>query len=205
LRQVDRESARRQTGLSGDPLCLWFGPLDSRSDPLTVLEGFSRTISGLGNPKLVMAYEQAPLLQGVEAWLAENSSVAQRVSLLSVADSNQLEDLYNGADIFLSSSRGDAAEASLRDALSCGIMPVVHDVPAFRFLTGCGRVGALWTPGNPQSCAEAIIHACAGASQLDRLRIREYFEAHLSYRAIGLCALELYSRLLTQSHVPVHA
>lgn len=205
FRPLDRVIARRNTGLDGDPLCLWVGRMDPNKDPLTALEGFSRAMPGLRNPKLVMVFREAPLLRAVETWLAVNASTAERVRLVGAVDHDRLEDLYNSADLYLSASRREGSGYAVLEALACAVMPVVTDIPSFRVLTDCGRVGALWTPGDPGSCADAIHHTYAQGSRLDRTRIRDHFDANFSFQAIGHRAVELYSRLVTRSHSAARA
>lgn len=198
---VSRSAARQRTGFRGDPLVLWVGRLNANKDPITALEGFARAAPMLPDPRLVMVFHEAPTRALVEAWLAANPPVASRVRMLGRVPHAELEWLFGAADLYLSASRQEGSGYALLEALSCGVTPVVTDIPSFRVLTDGGRIGALWPAGDPMVCAAAILEASRSVAEEQRRRVRDHFEANFSFDAIGRRAAELYSRLAAHSHL----
>jgi glycosyltransferase involved in cell wall biosynthesis len=76
--------------------------------------------------------------------------------------------------------------------MACGATPVLTDIPSFRAMTGDGRVGALWTPGDPASLADAFMRVSAGLREGARERVRARFDEALAWEVIGRQALALY-------------
>jgi glycosyltransferase involved in cell wall biosynthesis len=201
FRLQDRLSARAKTGLSGDPLCLWVGRLDGNKDPLTVLRGFARALPRLPDARLAMAYGEDDLLPAVRAWLRENPEAAARVSLLGRVPHADLEAVYNSADIFVLGSHHESCGFALLEALACGVMPVVTDIPSFRrLLDGLDGIGgSLRPPDDPAATAEALVQTWQHRIPDVRQRIRRHFDSRCSLEALGRDALAAYSSLTVRS------
>lgn len=181
----DREAARRETGIGGDPCFLWTGHLNPNKDPLAALEAFRLAAPRLPDPRLWCCFGEAPLLDAVRRRIAEDHVLRERVSLLGKRPHAGMEQLFRAADFFLQMSHVEAAGYSPIEALSCGIPPLVTDIPSFRRITGDGIAGSLTPVGDPRAMADAMV-AWAGR---DRARLRQaarsHFERALSFNAIG--------------------
>ncbi|HZO90937.1 MAG TPA: glycosyltransferase family 4 protein [Chthonomonadaceae bacterium] len=197
FRLRSRAEARAYTGLTGDPLCLWVGRLNANKDPLTVLRGFARTLACLPTARLAMVYSAEDLLPAVQAWLAANPAAASRVRLLGCLPHAELEAIYNSADFFLLGSDYDGGSGySVLEALSCGVVPIITDIPSFRAALRNGEYGGLWPVGNAEALADTLLAWHRRLQPGTQQRQRDYFEQHLSFEAIGRQALATYDRLL---------
>jgi glycosyltransferase involved in cell wall biosynthesis len=201
----DRELARRATGLAGEPAILWVGHLDANKDPLTVLEGISHATRALPGLQLFCCFGAAPLLRGVRARIAADPALRGRVHLLGSVPHATIEELMRAADLFVLGSHRESTGYSLIEALSCGLPPVVTDIPSFRSLTGGGAVGALWRCGEPRSLCEALLSVAARADSQARLQVRTHFEHELSFDALGSKLAAMYHDLLERKrgHQPL--
>jgi len=117
--------------------------------------------------------------------------------LLGSVDHSKLERLYNSADYFVLGSHYEGSGFSLAEALACGVVPVVTDIPSFRAMTDDGRIGCCWSPG----CAVAFSQAFL---QVARQPLRElsdhavrFFRAHLSYPAIARDSIRAYREVVS--------
>jgi glycosyltransferase involved in cell wall biosynthesis len=81
---------------------------------------------------------------------------------------------------------------ALIEALAFGVTPVVTDIPSFRAITSNGRLGALFSPGDPAAFARAVVRLGAVDLGGQRREVRAHFERNLSWPAIGRKALESY-------------
>jgi glycosyltransferase involved in cell wall biosynthesis len=191
FRPMDRDEARRRTGLSGAPLLLWVGRLDANKDPLTVLTAFEGLLPELPGARLAMAHgPDSPLLGAVEARISGSVALARTVRLLGTLPHADLEAVYGSADLFVLGSHREGSGFALAEALACGVKPVVTDIPSFRVMTGGGAVGALWPPGHPDALADALRAAAGGAPA--RSASRALFDERLSWPAIGRAAVAAY-------------
>jgi len=184
--------AQGQSSLPGRPALLWVGRLESNKDPLTVLEGFRQTTNALPDAALTLAYDGEDLLSEVQSRIAKSSELRDRVHLRGFVDQRAMPTLYAGADLFILGSHREVACFALIEALSFGVTPIVTDIAAFRAITGRGRVGTLFTPGNAGMLARAIERASHGDLATRRESVRAYFESELSWAVVGRRALDIY-------------
>ncbi|HEV7122098.1 MAG TPA: glycosyltransferase family 4 protein [Rhodanobacter sp.] len=189
----DRATARAETGLYGDPCALWVGHLNPNKDPLTVLDGVARSVSRLPGLQLWCAFGNAPLLAEVQQRIAHDPRLAGRVHLLGKVTHAQVGRLMQAADVFISGSHAEGSGYALLEALACGVMPVVTDIPSFRALTDDGRIGKLWPCGDADGLAEALI--IAASNRMASTRVRAHFDAALSFAAVGRQWAEAYAQV----------
>lgn len=178
--------------LPGRPSLLWVGRLDANKDPLGVLRGFELAGPALPNSVLTMVFGDDQLLPQVRSRIAESPTLRARVRLLGRVERSALPALYSGADLFVLGSHHEGSGYALLEALSFGVTPVVTDIPSFRRITGEGRLGALFPPGDAAKLAVAL--GAMGALDLASRRavVRAHFERHLSWSAVGRRAVEIY-------------
>lgn len=189
-----REAARLATGMVGSPAVLWVGHLNDNKDPLTAWEGFARMASVLPGARLYCAYGSAPLSLAVEARIASDERLRDRVTLLGSLRHAAIETWMRATDIYLSASRAESCGFALLEAMACGAAPVVTDIPSFRELTGNGAVGRLYPPGDGVRCGDALL---AVARELPpRELVREHFQARLSFPALGRRWVSAYGQLV---------
>lgn len=189
-----RAAARAENGLHGDPCVLWVGHLNAGKDPLTVLDGVAQAASKLPGLQLWCAFASAPLLADVLQCIERDPRLAGRVHLLGKVAHARIQSLMRAADIFVSGSLIESCGYALLEAMACGAMPVVTDIPSFRALTGEGRMGMLWPRGDAVKLADAL---CLAATSLPpRERVRAHFDATLSFAAVGRQWSDAYAQLL---------
>jgi len=189
----DRARARAETGLHGDPCVLWVGHLNAGKDPLVVLDGVAQTVQQLPGLQLWCVFGNAPLLDAVRQRIAGDPRLADRVHLLGKVAHARIETLMRAADLFVAGSHAEGCGYSLLEALACGVAPVVTAIPAFRALTGDGRVGRLWPCGDAAQLAEALVDVAA--DRPSPAQVRAHFDATLSFAALGRRWAEAYAQV----------
>ncbi len=75
------------------------------------------------------------------------------------------------ADVYVSTSKSDSTSVSLLEAMACGAIPIVTDLPANREWIRDGENGFITPAGNPSALAEAVLKVL-GDSQF-RMTARE--------------------------------
>ena len=194
----DRARARAETDLYGDPCVLWVGRLTRGKDPMTVLEGVALAAARLPELRLWCAFGAAPMLAEVRARIADDPRLAGRVHLLGEIPHKRIETLLRAADLFVSGSRAEGSGYAAMEALACGVTPVLTDIPAFRALTGNGRIGHLWPCGDPVRLADELFLAATERASPER--VRAHFDSTLSFDAVGRLWANAYSQLLDGWH-----
>lgn len=187
-----RTDACAETGLYGSPSVLWVGHLSEGKDPLTVLDGIALAAERLPGLQLWCAFGTAPLLGAVQRRIAADPRLAGRVHLLGKVAHARVESLMRASDLFVSGSLAESCSYAALEAMACGVMPVVTDIPSHRALTG--DIGALWPRGDAHALAEALVRAAV--DRLPAERVRAHFDAHLSFAAVGRQWNSAYTQLL---------
>jgi glycosyltransferase involved in cell wall biosynthesis len=139
-----------------------------------------------------MLFTEHPLLPEVEARVAASALLRPRVHLRGAVPRSALPAFYAGADLFVMGSHHEAACYSLIEALSFGVTPVVTDIPPFRVLTGEGKLGGTFSPGDAAGLAAALGRLGEVDLPHNRQAVRAHFDRQLSWAAVGARAMEIY-------------
>ena len=196
MRPRERAAARRATGIDGDPALLWVGRLNDNKSPLTVLDGFERSLGRLPQATLMMIYGSDDLLSSVRARLESSVELAGRVRLAGTVPHDRMPLYYSGADLFVLGSHHEAMGYALIEACACGLPPVVTDIPAFRVTTANGTVGALWPPDDADGFARALVSVAERNRDAQRQQVLAHFDRALSWTAVARRASLAYEEIV---------
>ncbi len=187
-----RAEARAKTGLTGEPLILWTGSLSRRKDPLTVLAGLAPIFAERPTARFYMAYLEDELLPQVQAAIEGDPALRDKVTLLGRLPHAEIEAYYNSADFFVQGSHSEGSGIAVLDALACGVVPVITDIPSFRTLTGDGQVGALWPVGQAEALTGALRGLLTRPHENLSRRARDFFNRHWHFSGLGQRAVSIY-------------
>jgi glycosyltransferase involved in cell wall biosynthesis len=179
----DQSQARRFTGIFGDPCILWTGHLDANKDPLVALDAFEMAAPSLPDARLWCCYGQAPLREQVERRIAESPVLRERVTLLGPRSLEEMERHFRASDLFVQMSHREGCSYSTIEAMSCGVAPLVSDIPSTRRIVG--DAGALVPVGDARALGAAILEWSARDPMQRRTAARARFEQALSFDVIG--------------------
>ena len=189
----DRTQARRFTGIFGDPCILWTGHLNANKDPLVALDAFEQAAPSLPDARLWCCFGEAPLREQVERRIAESPVLRERVVLLGSRSLDEMERYFRAADLFVQMSHREGCSYSTIEALSCGVAPLVSDIPSTRRIVG--DAGALVPVGDARALAAAILDWAARDPEQRRAAARARFEEALSFDVIGRDLRNAYDTL----------
>lgn len=174
---------------------LWVGRLDENKDPITVLKGLEIVFKDYPQANLNMIFSESDLLQEVEQIISHSSILKGRVHLLGNIPHHEIEAHYQGAGLFILGSHYEGSGYALSEALRCGCVPLITNIPSFKMMTDEGRLGALWTPSDPISLAIAIKKVMEKPLEEEGKKCIEFFHRSLSFDAIAAKALEHYNMI----------
>ena len=195
---ANRDASRRETGIQGDPAVLWVGRLNENKSPLTVLDGFDRSLERLPDAVLTMIYGTDDLLPSVKQRLRASPRLESRVKLLGPIPHERMSAFYSAADLFVLGSHHEGSGYALIEACACGLPPVVTDIPTFRMITAEGSIGALWQTDDAEACSRALISAFSCDRRAARQRVLDHFDRALSWTAVSQQASTAYAEVLAR-------
>lgn len=188
-------------GLTGSPKFVWIGRLYDNKDPLTVLEGFELFCKNFPQAKLYMIYHTTDLLAAVKAKLNESPFLERAVCLVGSCSSQEVEQYLNAADYFVLGSHYEGSGYALCEAIACGCVPIVTNIPSFQMMTNGGAFGGLWEPGNPQAFYKTLLQVVAKDQKTESEKALAYFASNLSFSAIAAISKAHYQGLLNANTV----
>lgn len=181
---TDKQIARAKTGVGAEMVYLWAGRLDANKDPLTAVKAFLKFAEANPKARFYMLYHTEELLAEIKQLLRESPN-ADAVKLIGKIPHDDMQYWFNSADFFVAGSYYEGSGTALCEAMSCGCVPIVSDIPSFKTITDNGKIGLLFPPGK-----ENELLLCLNKSQdLDLNRQREnalvYYKSNLSFEAIA--------------------
>lgn len=179
--RMDRQDALTRTGAIGRPVFLCVGRLEHVKDPLTVVRAFLRFSAEQPGARLYMLYHTYDLLADIKALLGDSDSIV----LVGKRQHEEMGNWYNAADYIISGSRHEGSGYAVCEAMSCGCIPVLTDIPSFRQMTGNGSCGILFPAGDTESLLAALIRITSQDKAAEREKVLQQFRSELSFEAIA--------------------
>lgn len=102
--------------------------------------------------------------------LARERGIEERVTFRGRLAPEALAAELRAAEIYVSTSRSDSTSVSLLEAMACGAVPIVTDLPADREWIDDGRGGLLFPAGDARALADALRRALGDATWRDEAR-----------------------------------
>lgn len=109
--------------------------------------------------------------------------------LIGQVKQRELETWYNSANYYISGSHEESCGFALLEAMACGCIPIVTNIPTFRKITKQGELGLLFEPGDEDSLIAQLSKLPLLEEEQLSDKITAYFEKELSFREI---AADLY-------------
>jgi glycosyltransferase involved in cell wall biosynthesis len=130
--------------------------------------------------------------------LASELGLSERVHFLGSKSPRELAALYQGADVFVLPSGGEALPSVVTEAMLCGTPVVATDVGGVR--EQLGGYGVCVSPGSSAELAAAISHVFEhyGHFEAQGRIASAYARDRFSVKSMVDCHLKLYATLLTR-------
>ena len=192
----NKNESRQITGMYGKPVLLWVGRLIENKDPITVLSGFLKLLNDFPEARLYMIFSEDDLKLQIESLTKQNTKLKDNVKLIGFVKYSEMEKYYNSSDYFVLGSHYEGSGFSLVEAMSCGVVPIVTDIPSFRMMTNCGKIGTLWKCGEVDSFYEKSKLIINQPIKNESEKALKFFKNNLSYPAIGKKAKLFYESLI---------
>ena len=163
---------------------LWIGDLDENKDPLLVIKAFNEFSRNHPEVELYMIYQQVKL--DVKAHLTPN------VHLVGKVKHAKLQEWFNKASFIISTSHYEGSGIAVCEAMSCGCIPILTNIPSFRMMTGNGKIGRLFEAGDENGLLTAL-EETRGSTQSQQ--VIDHFNTELSFEANARKIMNLIKQL----------
>jgi len=103
--------------------------------------------------------------------LSLNLGIERNIEFRGYISREELEDCFQKADIYISTSLSDSTSVSLLEAMASGLLPVVSDIPGNREWIEDGENGFLFPTGDYQALAQKIVWVINDFKDIKKLRM----------------------------------
>lgn len=164
---------------------LWVGRLDANKDPLTILKAFERFLDIEKNAILTMIFHENYLLLQVQDLILSSEKLKKAVVVKGYVEHHLLEEIYNENEFFILGSHYEGSGYALSEAMACGCIPIITNIPPFQYMTNKSNCAFMFTPENDDELFESLKKAVSSDTIEMQQKVLEQFERKLSFRAIG--------------------
>ena len=193
MTMASRPEARKDSGMHGSPVFLWFANLDPDRDPMTAVQGFEQILHKWPKAQLYVYYKGDALLTQLRAYVIARPALAGNVHFRGRPPNGSPETIFNSADFLLQTDRRANNGHAVLEAMACGVIPILSDVPPFRSLVDYGRCGVLFPQGEAEAMARQVLQFSPGKIAGRAALVHNWFENAYSYDALAGLLLEIYT------------
>ncbi|MFN8290124.1 MAG: glycosyltransferase family 4 protein [Chitinophagaceae bacterium] len=191
----DKSLCREITGMQKGISFLWAGRLNANKDPLTVLRAFENYFQQVPDARLYMIFQENDLLEQVSNMIRASALLSGRVILAGKKSHSEMETWYNAADYLISASHHEGGSYVIMEAMACGCIPIVSNIPASLKFTGNGCTGYSFEKGNAESLL-SVLSSLSPCELPERSQAcSKYFHEELSPSAVADKMMALFTRL----------
>ena len=189
---MNKTDAIAVTKAKGNPFFLWVGRLDANKDPLTVVKAFGRFILHEPLAMLYMIYHTEDLKE--EALdMIKKENLQNNIIMVGKVPHQEMQYWYSSAGFIISGSHYEGSGVAVCEAMSCGCIPVLTNITSFRKMTGPGKCGLLYEPGDVDGLLAALLKTRELDLENERNKVLQQFNEELSFEVIA----EKINRVIT--------
>jgi glycosyltransferase involved in cell wall biosynthesis len=192
----DKRQSRKELDIhSNGQVFLWVGRLNANKNPLMILKAFAQYLHFKPSAKLYMIYQTSELLDDINRMLLADQRLALAVTLVGKVPNGELPVWFSAADYYLSGSYKEGSGYALLEAMACGCIPVVTNIPSFQKITQNGKYGYLYKAGDEWSLYK-ILCDLEEPSAVSPDDVVNYFNKSLSFNRIAADVYEACKSLM---------
>jgi len=160
---------------------LWVGRLNHNKDPLTLVKAFKKFSQLEPHAKLNVIFQSDELLEQVTQLATGNGAI----HLIGKVEHANLQQWFESADFFISTSHSEGGGVAVCEAMSCGCIPILTNIISFRKISGPGNCGLLFEPGNEENLLHCLLKVREMDLDKERKKTIDQFNRELSFTAIA--------------------
>lgn len=195
---IDKGKAKAVTNVDGARIYLWVGRFDSNKDPLTLVKGFVEFARSYDDVRLYIVHQSDELIDQVKLTIREANELSGKIVLVGKVAHAELLYWFNSADFIISTSHYEGMGVAVCEAMSCGSIPILSDIPSFRAMTGDGECGLLFSPGDVDDLKNKLIESRSMHLSIEREKVIERYQRSMSAAAISKKMISVCEEVLKQ-------
>lgn len=196
IKKKDKLECRAKLDITGTTIFLWVGRLNANKDPLTVVKGFRQHLFKNKDCYLYMIFQTDDLLKALTEYINSENVLKKHVKLVGKVAAQDLAAWYSSADIYISGSHSESSGYALLEAMHCGCIPVVTDIPSFNVITSNGEFGFLYQAGNANGLASALNKVQQRSSEELTQKILDHAKNKLGFKNAADSLLNICEKLV---------
>lgn len=162
---LDTDALRARLNLGPGPIILSTRGLLPNYNQDIILRALPAVLEAAPQARLVIKYNTYdPAYRAALQTLATALGLGAAVRFVTAAAYNEMAVYYALADVFVSVASSDSTPVSLLEAMACGAIPVMGDLPAIREWVTPGQNGFLAPPRDSTALARTLIQALSPGS-----------------------------------------
>ena len=130
-----------------------------------------------------MIFQTEELLPELKLLIVKNNCRA--ITLIGKALHKEMLYWLNSADFIISGSHYEGSGTIICEAMSCGCVPIVTDIPSFRTITANGVCGLLYEAGNEKELLSALMKTTTINFEDMQKKMMKHFKDELSFEVIA--------------------
>ncbi len=182
---INNTTARQQTKATGKPIFLWVGRLDANKDPLTVVRPFLKFAGSQPNARLYMIFHTDDLLPVIKNEISHYPHGDQSIQLVGRVEHEAMQYWFNSAAFIIAASHYEGSGVAVCEAMSCGCIPIVTAIDAFKKLTNNGACGRLYEVGDEEQLFKILNETNSIDLIAEKEKVLHQFHSQLSFEAIA--------------------
>ena len=132
-----------------------------------------------------MIYQTDELIEDIKQIVKDAGMLDKSVFLVGKVPHDELPFWFSAADYYLSGSYREGSGYALLEAMACGCIPIVTNIPSFRKITGYGKYSYLYESGNALQLFQIMEDLPHNPDQSFSDSIVNYSKTALSFSAIA--------------------
>ncbi len=176
---ADKSAARARLGITARKVYLWIGDLDNNKDPLLTATAFRRYAQNHKDVALYMIFQKQDLVNQLKSVIDGDPSIHLVGRVLHA----KLQDWFDSADFIISSSHYEGSGIAVCEALSCGCIPIVTNIPSFGMMTDNRSLGLSFNTGNVDELTHRLETSHNMDIAVESERVVSFFVRELSFAA----------------------
>jgi glycosyltransferase involved in cell wall biosynthesis len=189
---LDMDEARKITGVGGAATFIWVGGLEQRKNPAMAVKAFADFLKTESEARLYMIYQSDELLHDVKQLAAPHPNI----TLVGPVSNDALLYWYNSVHYVIASSFYEGSGIAVCEAMSCGCIPILTDIPSFRMMTNSGKVGVLYEAGDEKGLVAALHQALTLNTTTEKENVLQQFKDVLSNDAIARKTMNIIGEIV---------
>jgi glycosyltransferase involved in cell wall biosynthesis len=188
---IDPNRAKEFTHVKDGKVFLWVGDLTINKDPLLAARAFIEFMKQDRTVNLYMVYQERHL----EEDLKKLVQGYENIHLVGRVKHEELLYWYNAAHYIISTSHYEGSGIAVCEAMACGCIPILSNIPSFRMMTSNGECGLLFNCDDENDLVKKLQQSLQLPLETQRELVLKKFRNDLSFEAIARKTVEVANEI----------